>query len=107
MKYISETQKYISGTQKFIYGAISVAFTLVLTQTWVGVLTKMSTTVTNNVRCDKKKLKEEKYEKCLENDTLLSKFISAIITTIFLIILGIIFAKVSDYGDSILIKKQE
>jgi ABC-type glycerol-3-phosphate transport system permease component len=100
--------KQISETQKFIYGAIGVAFTLVLTQTWVGVLTKLSKVVTNNIRCDRKKLKEEKYKKCIEDDTLLSQFVSAIITTIILIILGIIFVKVSGYniksGASTLVK---
>lgn len=91
----------LSNTKNFLYGSITIAFTLVLTQTWVSVIKDTSVQFTTKIRCDKIKMSKDNYNNCVNNHSLLSNFFSAIITTIIIIILAFLFFKLSKYDVTI------
>ena len=83
--------------KNFITGGIAVALTLSMTQVWSGLIQNASHKFSSWVICKNKKGSD--YKSCTKNN-LRSEFFAAIITTIFLIIISIVFVKFSGYKKS-------
>lgn len=83
--------------KSFITGGIAVALTLSMTQVWSELIQNSSHRFSSWIICKDKTGSD--YKSCTKNN-LRSEFFAAIITTIFLIMVSIVFVKISGYKKS-------
>lgn len=87
----------MTDIKNFITGGIAVALTLSMTQVWSGLIQNASNRFSAWVICKDKSGND--YKICTKNN-LGSEFFGAIITTVFLVIVSVLFVKFSGYKKS-------